>query len=64
MTNPQRFVESIANRETDFDWWYVDVVAKAELADDAPASHSDQPIFSTGHVRRIRSPCDAHEGRH
>jgi hypothetical protein len=26
MTNPQRFVESIANRETDFDWWYVDVV--------------------------------------
>jgi hypothetical protein len=47
MTNPQRFAESIANHETDFDRWYVDVVAKAELADDAWASRSDQPISST-----------------
>jgi hypothetical protein len=47
MTNPQRFFESIANHEAHCDRWYVDVVAKAELAAGAPAALSDQPISST-----------------
>lgn len=32
----KRFVEEIADQEDDFDRWYVDVVKRAELADDAP----------------------------
>lgn len=32
----RRFVEEIADQEDDFDRWYVDVVKRAELADDAP----------------------------
>ena len=31
-----RYVEELADRDDDFDRWYVDVVRKAELADDAP----------------------------
>ena len=31
-----RFVEDLVDRNEDFDRWYVDVVRKAELADDAP----------------------------
>jgi prolyl-tRNA synthetase len=32
----KRFVEEIADQDDDFDRWYVDVVKRAELADDAP----------------------------
>lgn len=32
----RRFVEDIADQDDDFDRWYVDVVKRAELADDAP----------------------------
>ena len=31
-----RYVEGLVDRDDDFDRWYVDVVRKAELADDAP----------------------------
>ncbi len=34
--NTRRYVEEIADQEDDFDRWYVDVVKRAELADDAP----------------------------
>ena len=32
----QRFVEDLIDQDDDFDRWYVDVVKRAELADDAP----------------------------
>lgn len=32
----RRYVEEIADQEDDFDRWYVDVIKRAELADDAP----------------------------
>jgi prolyl-tRNA synthetase len=32
----RRYVEDLIDQEDDFDRWYVDVVQKAELADDAP----------------------------
>lgn len=32
----RRFVEEIADQDDDFDRWYVDVVKRSELADDAP----------------------------
>ncbi len=36
MTAERRFVEELSDVEDDFDQWYVDVVRKAELADEAP----------------------------
>ena len=32
----RRYVEDLIDQEDDFDRWYVEVVQKAELADDAP----------------------------
>ena len=31
-----RYVEDLIEQEDDFDRWYVEVIRKAELADDAP----------------------------
>ena len=36
MTAERKFVEELSDVEDDFDQWYVDVVRKAELADEAP----------------------------
>ena len=36
MTDATRYVEDLIDQEDDFDRWYVDVIQKAELADDAP----------------------------
>ncbi len=36
MTTERKFVEELIEQEDDFDRWYVEVVRKAELADDSP----------------------------
>ena len=36
MTMERKFVEELVEQEDDFDRWYVEVVRKAELADDSP----------------------------
>lgn len=40
MATERKFVEELADVEDDFDRWYVDVVKKAELADDTPVRGS------------------------
>ena len=42
-----RYVEDLVDRDDDFDRWYVDVVRKAELADDAPVRGCkvDPPVW-------------------
>lgn len=36
MTTERKFVEELIEQEDDFDRWYIEVVRKAELADDSP----------------------------
>ena len=51
----KRFVEEIADQDDDFDRWYVDVVKRAELADDAPVR--------VAITRAVRRKCEDHRLR-